>query len=89
MNPTEQNPSLGSEKSSRVGPVIGIVIVVIVLVLGALYFWGQKLSNGTGDAMTDALNEQGSSDELDAIEADLGATVIESLDTGIDGSAEK
>ena len=84
MNPVEQNQPLGAEKESRVGPVVGIIIVVIVLVLGALYFWGQKLSNGTGDALTETLNQQGVSDELNAIEADLGATVIESLDNDLE-----
>jgi hypothetical protein len=27
------------------GPIIGAIIVVILLVFGALYFWGQKLNN--------------------------------------------
>ncbi len=26
------------------GPVIGAIIIVILLVFGALYFWGQKLN---------------------------------------------
>lgn len=26
------------------GPMIGTVIVVIMLILGALYFWGEKLN---------------------------------------------
>jgi hypothetical protein len=27
-----------------VGPIIGAVIVVILLIFGALYFWGQQLN---------------------------------------------
>ena len=26
------------------GPIIGVIIVVILLAFGALYFWGQKLN---------------------------------------------
>ncbi len=26
------------------GPIIGAIIIVILLVFGALYFWGQKLN---------------------------------------------
>lgn len=28
-----------------VGPVVGIVIILILLVFGALYFWGQYLNS--------------------------------------------
>lgn len=33
-----------SEKHSRIAPVIGILIVILVLALGALYIWGAMLS---------------------------------------------
>lgn len=32
-------------KKTSVGPVIGIIIIIVILVLGGLYFWGQNLSN--------------------------------------------
>ncbi len=31
-------------EESKIGPIIGIIIVVIVLIIGALYFWGEKLN---------------------------------------------
>jgi len=45
MNPDQtQQPQ---EKKSF-GATIGIIVIVIVLVLGALYFWGGQASNTTG-----------------------------------------
>jgi uncharacterized protein HemX len=32
-----------SEKPTGVGPIIGVVIIVIVLIIGGLYFWGAQL----------------------------------------------
>ena len=29
------------------GPIIGIVIIIVVLVVGALYFWGASLNRGS------------------------------------------
>ena len=28
---------------NSVGPLVGIVIIVLILVLGGLYFWGERL----------------------------------------------
>jgi len=29
------------------GPVVGIIIIIVVLVIGALYFWGDQLNKQT------------------------------------------
>ena len=39
-----QRPVMPTEHRS-IGPIIGTLIIVIVLVIGALYIWGQKLNN--------------------------------------------
>lgn len=31
-------------KNSGVGPIVGVVIVVAIVIFGALYFWGQRLN---------------------------------------------
>ncbi|HYF10186.1 MAG TPA: hypothetical protein VD967_01095 [Candidatus Paceibacterota bacterium] len=31
-------------KDNSVGPLIGIVIILLILVLGGLYFWGERLA---------------------------------------------
>ncbi len=41
MNPDQQN----QPKEKSFGATIGIIVIVIVLVLGALYFWGGQASN--------------------------------------------
>lgn len=87
MNGTEQNQPLGATKEGRTGPMIGIIIVVIVLILVGLYFWGERLRSGdTEDSATSALQEPSVSDELGSIEADLGATVIEGLDSDFEAA---
>lgn len=30
---------------SSAGPIVGIVIIIILLIVGALYFWGAHLNN--------------------------------------------
>ena len=96
--PTNFAPAMPPKKRGGMGPLIGIFIIVVLLLVGALYFWGQKLSQqetvapteqvedqapqSTGDASVDALLTQSSSDELSAIEADLNSTDTANLDAG-------
>ena len=88
MNPMEQNQPLGTAKEGRTGPTIGIIIVVIiVLILVGLYFWGERLRNAEPmDSVTNTLQEQSASDELDDIETDLDATMIEELDSDLEAA---
>lgn len=30
---------------SSAGPVVGIIIIIVLLIVGALYFWGAHLNN--------------------------------------------
>ncbi|MCE9643786.1 hypothetical protein K8Q93_00845 [Candidatus Parcubacteria bacterium] len=32
------------DKDNSVGPLVGIIIIVLILVLGGLYFWGERLN---------------------------------------------
>lgn len=32
------------DPENSVGPLVGIVIIVLILVLGGLYFWGERLN---------------------------------------------
>ena len=80
------NDPRGEPKSS-VGPIVGIVIIIIVLVIGGLYFWGQKLSTddpdpefSTSDSQTEELADTSDSDAVDDIDADLDAVGDEDLD---------
>lgn len=73
------------------GPVIGIIIILAVIVLGGLYFWGQRTNEANLEednlaAELDQIENQSSSDEVSSIEADLQATDIESLDAELNAS---
>lgn len=80
-----------------VGPLIGTIIIVIVLLIGGFYFLNTKVdeledsellptlqSGGETEAVVNQLESQGTSDEIGAIEEDLSATDLEGLDTELD-----
>jgi hypothetical protein len=69
-----------SEKKS-LGPILGVIIIIIVLVLGAFYIWGGKLS--MSDKNTEAetsLAPVSDSDDVDSIESDLTAGGTSEID---------
>jgi len=41
---TPTNTKSNNTHRASVGPIIGSAIVIIVLLIGALYFWGQQLN---------------------------------------------
>ncbi len=65
-----------SNEESKIGPIIGIIIVVIVLIIGALYFWGEKLNKekmGAPTNTTATTNQPVATDaSTDSIVAKLG-----------------
>jgi len=76
------------EKSKNVGAVIGVVIIIAILVVGAFYFWGKKIDEAGNpetilsepDTTTESLLNQSDSTEIPDIEADLNATDLDNLD---------
>ena len=90
--PTEQSAvDTPAETHSSLGPTAGIIIVITLLILGALYFWHDGSSNeeDTGptaeeieenDQIIGELNSQSNSDDLDSIESDLYANDVENID---------
>ncbi len=89
-------PTVNDSKST--GPIIGSIIIVVIIILGGLYFWGQQLTNKdlelTGpdaneiaaqeDSVLNDLSAQGTSDELADIENDLDTTDLDGLDDELD-----
>jgi len=87
-------PILTAEKESgSIGPMIASVIIIILIVVGGIYFWGAVLNDSgyvpqddseivEDDAKTNELNEQGTSDDVADIEADLEATNVDNLEGG-------
>ena len=64
--------------------VIGAVIILVVIVLGVLYFMGERNSNQALNDDLNAINAQSESDATADIEADLNATDIENVDYNLD-----
>lgn len=71
------------------GPVVGVIIIVAILALGAVYFWydakmqapaslpadeSATQTQASNDSVLDALTTTSSQDTASAIEADLNST---------------
>ena len=87
------SPSMTPKNDTQWGPMIGIVIIIVLLILGGLYYWGEKgmRSDDAGlsadevlnqeDSVTASLEVQSDSTSLSSIEADLNATDLEGIDS--------
>lgn len=87
VNPVSTTPDTQENKpATSIGPLVGIIIVVLIIVLGGMYFWGQRIDSGqeTGvknDAATQSLQNQSASDDLASIEADVNNTDLQNIDS--------
>lgn len=77
-----------AKKEGGTGSIIAIIVIVLILIAGGYYYFTTGINpaspaGGDGAATEDAvaaLNEQGTSDDLGDIEADLNATDLSGLD---------
>ncbi len=100
MQPQGQNPVFSAmpQQSSSTGSIVATIIVIALLVLGGLYFWGKRIetqrdgqralmeiSNIENAAAVEASNiiNISQDDTLDSLEAEIGATDISSVDSNI------
>ena len=86
-NQTPASPVNAEQKKGGVGALIGSIIIILILVLGALYFWGGKLENKQNgeinfDESSAAANGamQNASDEVSDIDADFNKQETLNLD---------
>lgn len=87
---SNQMPNIGEQKEKRsLGPLIAVIIILALIVVGGLYFLKERSSQNlyipetqVEDSVVESLNQQGTSDNLDSIEADLKATDLENFDQG-------
>jgi uncharacterized protein HemX len=97
INTPIQNLVQSTQKDSTVGPMIGSIIVILIILVGGLYFLGALISSKKTEIQTEQVQQeqaetleveqtakQSSSDDVSSIEADLKATDIDNLDKGID-----
>ncbi len=90
--PDQISGGLRAEKTSK-GALIGSIIIIIILVLGAIFVIGKSKGNNTAAPQPSAQAESSanpastlsSSDNLDSIQTDLNATDsgINSADQGL------
>ena len=82
-----------------IGAWVGTVIVIAVLALGALYFWGAKLNTENPDALPFILGnetsedeswlpESNNSDDAASIEAELRATDMNGFESQTNADIE-
>lgn len=89
-NSNTQNPSATNNQPTQsshdkpVGPVIGLVVILVVILLGGVYFWMNRDSQAPTDQSNLMLEDesvepspeiqtQSASDDTASIEADLNA----------------
>jgi hypothetical protein len=69
-----ENQIPGAETKKSFGPLVGVIIIIVVLLLGAFYIWGGKLSmNDDNGVAQEEVAPVSGSDEVSAIESDLTA----------------
>ena len=86
--PTPEPTPMPPAPRSHLGTILGVGIVIIALVLGGLYLWGASLyEDDMQEEMAPGMTEeetaplpQSTPDEMDAIENDLNATNVDSMD---------
>jgi hypothetical protein len=98
MPPQGGSMYVNNSGEKGIGPMIGLIVILLIIVLGGIYFWMNRTSynatnnpNGenqseTIDFSSEIILEQSPSDEPDEIESDLnafGEAEINSLDSGI------
>ncbi len=79
---------MGGQSSSQ-GPVIGIIVVIIVLLVGAFYFMGRIAPAPSTETPSDATTSEevapvSSSSEVSDIEADLNAEDFSDIDAELE-----
>lgn len=91
------------ENKSSIGSIIGTIIIIALIILGGLYFWGKRIEDSRNiqnltseDIVTDeeianeadSIKQTSSSDSIQSIEADLSATDINNIDAELDSQAQ-
>lgn len=86
----DMNNGVAPTQKEPAGAMISVIIIVLVIIAGAYYFLkrvpstGLPATQGEADALVATLSQQGTSDEISAIEQDLNATPdISTIGTGI------
>ena len=64
-----------SKKDGKVGPFIGSAIIIILIIVGGMYFWGSIVEKRFGTTSTNSLEQD--ADEINVEELDKEMVEIE------------
>lgn len=70
---------MNGSNGGSMGPLIGSILVIIILIVGAIYFWGSKMA--PKEMEPEPAAALSASDSLDSIESDLNNTRTVEIDT--------
>lgn len=70
-----------AKPATSYGAIVGLLIIVAAIVIGALYFLKERVGDGV---YAPALEDQGTSTDPEAIQADLDAQTSDDFDREID-----
>jgi hypothetical protein len=62
-----------AKENKKVGPILGALVIVLVIIIAALYFFGQKLNTTPVTPEVNTEETTGTSSEAAVIESDLDA----------------
>jgi uncharacterized protein HemX len=84
IDPKIQNGQ-SSQKDSGVGPVIGSILIILLIILGGLYYWGSIIQETQNhNTVDESLPAMSDNDEIDDIERDLESTNTDEIDQLLD-----
>ncbi|HEY4509041.1 MAG TPA: hypothetical protein VJC13_02015 [Candidatus Paceibacterota bacterium] len=82
------------ENKSGIGSIIGTIIIIAIIILGGLYFWGKRVEESkvkenvdnsiattTSQSEAEKIKSTSESDSLDSIDADLSSTNTTNLNS--------
>lgn len=86
MDTQNFNPETMVNRPEPKGPVFGIIIIIILLILGGVYVFmtGGQIDEPVEDNVAEELSSQGTSTDIGSIEADVMSTDLEGLDDSFD-----
>jgi hypothetical protein len=91
FNPNQMPPMQSQPDKKSMGPLIAVIVILALIIVGGLYFLKQRTSQNryippaettATDTVTDSLNTQSNSNDLNSIESDLKNTNLDNLDQG-------
>ncbi len=83
------------QNKSSIGSIIGTIVIIALIILGGLYFWGKRIEDSkakealisqttqqptsTENQEAAAIRSTSSSDDLNSIQTDINATNVDNL----------